>query len=776
LRLAAILPLSGAAADPDLTPELEGVTDQSTMADWDPPFPFDARAIGDEDEAYWDQYRATPKAFVSLARGREPWGSRFGRTTSVRFAPPEDEFTPQQAAARLDLSPEALGFVFQPLKRQAFEAAKGTTPFNLLFLGFSMFLIGAAVMLVALLYQLGIEQRTGEVGILLAEGFTPGAVQRIFTGEGMVTAVLGGAAGVALGIFYAWAMITGLQTLWLDAITTPFLNVAVNPWSLVIGYAASVLISVVAIYVSLRRLRRMSVSGLLALRSEPPQGPVVGEGRGAQFLTGGCLVLAVVAAIATRGLGGEAQAFAFFSSGVLVLTALLIAVRRRLRRGDTGSLATPDGWALARFAVRNGARNPGRSTLTIALVASASFLIVAISAFRRDSPGDDAPRDSGTGGFQLVAESDQPIFADLATVEGRDELGFSASDEEQLKSVSTYSLRVRQGDDASCLNLYQPRQPKVLGVSARLIERGGFAWHAAAERDGAKVENPWTLLEEDLGKTDDGRTIVPVVIDRDTAMYSLHLWSGVGQIYELPDGHGGMIPLQVVGLLVNSVFQGDLLISDAAFRRHFPQISGYRFFLFDVIPSKELATPAALPELNKRDDTASRPEGPEALKRRIETVSGILETRLKNSGLDVQRSRLLLEGFMAVQNTYLSMFQSLGGLGLLLGTFGLAAVQLRNILQRRGELALLRATGFRRQRLARLVLYENLALLLGGLGIGTLAAVLAVGPHWLSGGASVPWLDLALTLGVVALVGVGVSLWVVRAMLRTELIPALRGD
>ena len=68
-----------------------------------------------------------------------------------------------------------------------------------------------------------------------------------------------------------------------------------------------------------------------------------------------------------------------------------------------------------------------------------------------------------------------------------------------------------------------------------------------------------------------------------------------------------------------------------------------------------------------------------------------------------------MAGLLAVQNTYLSTFQSLGGLGLLLGTFGLATVQLCNVLERRGELALLRAAGFRRRTLVELVLLESVA-------------------------------------------------------------------
>ena len=146
------------------------------------------------------------------------------------------------------------------------------------------------------------------------------------------------------------------------------------------------------------------------------------------------------------------------------------------------------------MALRNAARNPGRSTLTIGLVAAATFLIVAVSAFRLD-PGQQTPAlHSGNGGFALVAESDQPIFHNLNTPEGRKELGFSPEDEELLAGSTIVSLRVRAGDDASCLNLYRPQQPRVLGVPPTFIDRDGFAW---ADKP-ADAANPWELLEYGL--------------------------------------------------------------------------------------------------------------------------------------------------------------------------------------------------------------------------------------------------------------------------------------
>jgi ABC-type antimicrobial peptide transport system permease subunit len=153
-----------------------------------------------------------------------------------------------------------------------------------------------------------------------------------------------------------------------------------------------------------------------------------------------------------------------------------------------------------------------------------------------------------------------------------------------------------------------------------------------------------------------------------------------------------------------------------------------------------------------------------------------LESTLANEGFDVVDAREQLAAFLAVQNTYLSTFQSLGALGLLLGTVGLAVVQLRNVLERRGELALMRAGGFPRARLVRMVVWENAVLLLGGLGVGCVAAAVALIPQWAPQAASVPWITFASLLATIVVVGLAAGWLATRSALRAPILPALRGD
>jgi len=794
-RLAAVVEMSGPAVDPALTPELPGVTDQLEIGDWNPPFPYDGGRIRQIDEDYWDKYRATPKAFVSLAAGRRLWGSRFGRTTSLRIAA-TDDITINSWQAQFQPAPPELGFEFLPVKRLGLAASAGATPFEWLFLGFSLFIIAAAVMLVVLLFRLGIDRRTTEIGALVAGGWRMARVRRLLLIEGLFVSTIGAAAGVVIGVGYAWLMLAGLRTWWLAAVSTPFLRLHPTPESLIGGGLAGVLISLAAVVFAIRQLHHASPRQLLAGKSELPGAGTQNIPRRSRWVFWGAVTAAAVAAAAATQTTGEAQAGAFFGGGALVLVALLTWFWTRLRAGATRSIATVGGWPLVPLAMRNGARHSGRSTLTVGLVAAASFLIVAISAFRLDPAQEVNRKDGGSGGFELVAQSDQPIYHNPGDEDGRFELGL-APDEELLADSDILSLRVRPGEDASCLNLYQPRQPRVLGLTDRFIQRGGFAWASSLAEQPGEVDNPWLLLKEKLPPAADGRTVVPVVMDANTATYSLH--KKLGDELTLDDDHGQTIQVRIVGLLKNSIFQGDLLMAEAPFLAHFPYTSGYAFFLVDQRPSDGRPADRANFVSGIRDEQIQKrfrealgqPNADEAFAallvdyppqhRRwrellLSKTESALETALGDFGFDAQRSADRLAGFMAVQNTYLSTFQSLGGLGLLLGTFGLAAVQLRNVLERRGELALLRAVGFRRALLALLVLLENAFLLIAGLAVGLLAALAAVLPHWLSGGATVPWISLSVTLAVVLAVGLLAGLTAVRACLTTPLLPALRSE
>jgi multicomponent Na+:H+ antiporter subunit D len=114
-------------------------------------------------------------------------------------------------------------------------------------------------------------------------------------------------------------------------------------------------------------------------------------------------------------------------------------------------------------------------------------------------------------------------------------------------------------------------------------------------------------------------------------------------------------------------------------------------------------------------------------------------------------------------------------LGLLLGTLGLAVVQVRSVLERRSELALLRSLGYSTVRVGQMLSGENLRLLAIGLGIGVGSAALAALPAWWRGQSiGSMWGPIGM-LGMVLVCGIAAGALAVRQANRLPILDALRG-
>jgi putative ABC transport system permease protein len=718
LQAAAALAPGGAAADRELTPDYPGITSSAHLSDWDPPFPIDLSRIRPKDEAYWDAYRTTPKAFVPLARGQALWRHRLGGLTSIRVAVPDSRTADEVAAAvrdrlRARLDPAQRGLPRAAVRAEALAGARGATDFGEYFAYFSFFLVVAALLIAGLFFRLGVEQRVVEVGLLKAVGFPGGAVRRLHLAEGLVVAVLGGLLGALGAVAYAAVMMHGLRTWWVEAVGTRHLALHVVPGTLAVGVAAGIACAVAAIALALRGVDRVSPRALLGGAA----GLVTRARRGRAAALAGAAAVAAAALLTAAVLGRVDPVLGFFGAGSLLLASALAAQWRWLAEK---SLAGVPVRGLAALGLRGATQRPGRSLLCIALLASASFVVAAVGVFRRPAP-DPGDRHSGTGGFRLLAESVAPIHQDLDTPAGREALGVA-----DLQGVRIASFRRKAGDDASCLNLYRPTDPAVIGVPPSFLREDRFAFQAGG----------WPLLEE---RRTDGR--IPIVVDASSMTYVLHRKVGDDLVLERPSA-----TLVIVGALKDSLFQGELLMSEANFQRLFPDRDGYRFFLVDA-PGERMA------------DVAAR-----------------LESGLVDQGLDVTPVLERLAAFHRVEDTYISTFQALGGLGLVLGTVGLATVLLRNALERRRELALLRAVGYRTAHLTRLVLAENALLLVAGLATGVVCALVAVVPPALVRGGRVPYAAILGIAGAAAVTGVLVSRAAVAVLRRAPLLPSLRSE
>lgn len=684
--------ITATADDRSLAPEYPGITDSISLQAWDPPFPMNLKLVRPIDEDYWKRYRTTPKGYISIEDARRLWGNRFGQSTLLRS---------DADLSHLKVDPTKLGMMLIDVRTAAGSASKGSTDFGEYFLYFSFFLVVSALLLLVLFFQFAIEQRSREIGMLRAVGWPGPSVRRLFLYEGGMVAALGSILGVPAGVAYSAGILYGLRTIWRGAVGTSELSLHVTPTAILAGWLLGLAFAIVTILLTIRRLRHSSPRELL-LGSRPYEfatqtSPI--KQRIAWTSAAAGIALAVVGSY-----GKIPASTAFFGAGAFLLIAAITAMRIYL-----GRASTPLG-SITSLGFRNAAWHPLRSTLSIALVASASFLLLALESFRQHNPKE------GTGGYTLIAESQIPIVYDLNSPQGREALGLNTRGE--LDTVKFTSFRLKPGDDASCLNLYQPRNPRVLGATPAFLKA-------------KRLKAPWLLLSEPLS---DGA--IPAIGDANSLEYVLH--KKLGDVVELPNG----TRLKIVGALSNSVLQSELVIAEANFVKVFPGEQGFRFFLID---------------------------GPAS-------ALGPLEEVLSDFGFDATNAADRLASFTQVENTYLSTFQILGALGLLLGTAGLAAVLLRNIVERRKELALLVAVGYRARDLRSMVIAENAFLAVAGLAIGLGTAAIAILPVLVERGTIAPGLSLPAMVVGVPFIAVSASTLALRLLRKSPLLESLRAS
>ena len=736
-RLAGIISMKGFAIDSSLAPEYPGIQNTENISEWSPPFPVDLNLIRPIDEEYWDLHRAAPKAFISLKKAHQLWSSRFGNLSSIRITQTSEDSGQLKSILQKNITPADVGMIFQPVRQQGLDAANGSSDFGALFTGFSFFLIFSSAMLAGLLFRLGAEQRSQELGSLLAMGYSPQSILRQLLSEGFVLALAGILLGTLAASAYAWLMLSGLRTWWQSAVGSSDLQLHTNFQTLLLGAIISLFVMMFSLWWSTRRLSKLPVPSLLAGSTtsfEEFRPSKWSRIIGLIFLPLG-LILVIIASQSSASLASAL----FFAGGACLLISALALLMVWLRKTQHHKLRASGGAAAAAMAARNTSRNPGRSLLSAALVSCACFVIVAVGINRRELKLNPDDLNSGTGGYSLVAQSSIPLLYDPSSAKGRNDLDLPEATARLFQQTDITSFRLLPGEDASCLNLYRPGKPRILGVPQKQIDRGGFSFQGSLAKESDIQKNPWRLLDHDFGEN-----IIPAIGDYNSVLWILH--SGLGKDFSVVDSSGKPLTLRFVALLKSSIFQSEILISEKQFIKHFPKESGYSYFLID---SKQHQAP---------------------------DLSQKFEEQLADYGADTKSTVETIENYHSVENTYLSTFQTLGGLGLLLGTTGLGIILLRNVIERRGELAAMRAFGFQRKFLATMVVAENAFLLCIGILTGAIAAAITATPYLLQDFSAIPWLSLSFTLLLVFFVGMISSIAAVSAILRVPLLPALKAE
>jgi len=253
---------------------------------------------------------------------------------------------------------------------------------------------------------------------------------------------------------------------------------------------------------------------------------------------------------------------------------------------------------------------------------------------------------------------------------------------------SLVPFRIGAGDDVDCFNLTASDQPRLLGVDSGLLE-GRF-----------KTSEEWSILKGGG---------VPAFVDETTMMWVLK--KKVGDELSYQDEWGREFVITIAGVVKDSIFQGSLIVDEAKLLERYPSMGGYQLFLAPDEADKEL-----------------------------------LQEETADLGGKVTATQARLAAFHEVENTYIAIFNVLGGLGIILGSVGVGIVTARNLVERKEEFETLRVLGISKGFRAAIVKREVRGMVIWGLGIGLVSALIAVIPVL---GGTVGVLDLAWMIGLV---------------------------
>ncbi len=692
--------------DRSWVPRIQGISDKNSIHNWDVSFPIDDRIIDPEDEEYWDLHGSTPKFYINLDEARELFTTSAGAISTVRVwglaAPRSSELAP---------FPQKVGWTFIPLRNKTSLSSVGAYDFAIFFIEISIAIIVFSLLLTVLFMRLNIDYRCKIIGLLQTIGWNVKHIRQSFIYENIILSFVGAALGVGVGIALTACAIFYLNYFGLDIIGVPFLNVNINVWSLLPAAAIGWLITVIASIASIRKIDKVRSVSRLQGRFEYPKLYQPSPNRFVYFLFQTIFWLVIIA-VATAPMAWNLESMKslpriIFYAALAALAFGIWSYYYWLKRIPITGLSSD---------FCNYLRNPRRSFFIMALSAIMIFLITSLSLFMYRTDRSDAITVRDNGGYRLIMKTALPIMGNIDLPSDREKIGFNAQQQETLKDVVIDRALLRDGDDASLTNLYNPYTPRIVGVSLRMMNNPLFAWKEAMIQS-----FPWDALwrkeyafpmaqKEEIKQelqTDDPDVIaiktkqamltrvLPFIIDFQTMKNRYNL-TGLDSRLLLDDRPGREVQGRVVAIMDNDMFHGSLITSDENVRRFFPEIRGYRMFYIDC-PQEKTAQ-----------------------------VRQVLQDALDSYGAEIETVFESQDSQMQVHNAWIRVTQVWLLVGLGINCCCYYPIIRRNLLLRHGELSMLYAMGNTESQVRRVAILEVIRPLSHGINIGTMAALAAI--------------------------------------------------
>lgn len=689
LRVKDIVPLSRLQEDKTLSADFPGLSDVERCTDWDSDLPIHMDLITDEDERYWELYKSTPKAIISYNAVAPDWGNAYGNATAVRVT----DVVPDLS----ELRAEMFGIQVIHPREAGLYAARNGVDFSSLFLALGFFIIVSAMLLMLIPLSEMFYQRRHEISLMQALGYTRKRIINMLWRESAPVVLVSSVVGIIAGLLYTTIIMWLLGSVWKGATHTD--GFAVYPHYITILGGL-----IVGIGLSLLLLRRTIGK---AFKVESSKFKVQGlkfkvQGSKTMGLFWPILASVLTVAVIALNLLFIRSVTLFVMVGIVLIGTAAIWGNYLIHRNGSAYNGTFNSGKIIWSSLYANRKQAMLSFFTLTL----GVFIVFSVGLNRKGFSDSSQLLTGTGGYSLWCESSVPIYHNMSTRAGQEKLSLT---DLPANAVIMQCLRY-SADEASCLNLNKVTTPTVLGVDMDALLTSNFQIEQGLNTSGREA-----VFEEMKTKKD---TVYPALVDATVLTWSLGMSLGDTLYYE--GDRGRRIAIQLIGTLSNSVFQGHILIDRNLFSEIWEETTGSEVFLLKVNETEK------------------------------EEVKNLLSQALSEYGLTVTTTNERLRQFNTVTDTYLTIFLTLGGLGLLLGIMGFIIVIRKNLLMRHSEINLYRILGFEDHKIEQALYQENLLVPLYAIFTGVVSSLVGVSLSFMNTGL---WVWLTAFLFAIFFVG-----------------------
>ncbi|WP_430809508.1 MULTISPECIES: ABC transporter permease [unclassified Carboxylicivirga] len=567
-------------------------------------------------------------------------------------------------------------------------AANNGVDFAGLFLALGFFIILGAILLMIVPLSEMIYKRKAELELLKALGYTTKRISHLLWMESAPVTVFASITGVVTGLLYTTLIIWLLNTFWSGATHTSGLSVYSNVFTLVMAFVVGIVASLLVLHRVISRHLKKKVP---SVKSRP-----------SSLLMKKTLLIAnttLTIIIAVYNLFFISSIALFTLTGVmLMLTFALWGEYQVCKRGGV----TRKGIKLKNLTWRSLLANKKQAVLSYLSLATGIFIVFSVGLNRQDF-NNSSKLTQATGGYDLWCESTIPVYHNMNTVEGKEKLNLlGLSGNPQVLQCLRY-----KADEASCLNLNKVSTPTVLGVDM----------HQLFESELGLTDNIYEVDKDGLLKylQQAKNNVYPLLVDATVLQWSLV--KNLGDTLYYTSNKGQKVAAQLVGTLPNTIFQGHVLMDKALFSQIWPDITGSEVFL-----------------LNTKQDAISE-------------TKTILSQAMYEYGIRINTTHERLAQFNTVTDTYLTIFMTLGGIGLLIGIMGFVIVIRKNLNVRQHEIEMYARLGFSKQKTEGILFRENIPVPLYAIVTGLISAVISIGTNYVHVSLSV-WITALILTGL----------------------------